>query len=233
MADEPENVDADETPDAPTPEETPAAEAPVEETPAAEETPAEEAPAEEAPAEEAPADEAPADAEAEAPAADAGGDDAPAEDAAPDDRTPHKILKAAARERRGPRRFGSFEERAELKKKKKAARSRTRKNQRERAKTKLKANPAEVTPAADKTPGALKIRQGTVVSDKADKTITVRVDTARRHKRYEKIVRSSSTLHAHDETNEANTGDVVRVQESRPLSRLKRWKLVEVVERAK
>ena len=72
-----------------------------------------------------------------------------------------------------------------------------------------------------------------VVSDKADKTITVRVDTARRHRRYEKIVRSSSTLHAHDERNDANEGDLVRIIESRPLCRLKRWRLVEVLERAK
>ncbi|HEY5285768.1 MAG TPA: 30S ribosomal protein S17 [Solirubrobacteraceae bacterium] len=81
--------------------------------------------------------------------------------------------------------------------------------------------------------GARKVRQGVVVSDKADKTITVRIDVARRHRRYEKIVRSSNTLHAHDEKNEAHEGDVVRVIESRPLSRLKRWKLVDVLERAR
>jgi small subunit ribosomal protein S17 len=81
--------------------------------------------------------------------------------------------------------------------------------------------------------GARKVRQGVVVSDKADKTITVRIDTARRHRRYEKIVRSSNTLHAHDENNEANEGDVVRVIESRPLSRTKRWKLVDVLEKAR
>jgi small subunit ribosomal protein S17 len=81
--------------------------------------------------------------------------------------------------------------------------------------------------------GARKVRQGIVVSDKADKTITVRIDVARRHRRYEKIVRSSSTLHAHDENNEAHEGDVVRVIESRPLSRLKRWKLVDVLEKAR
>jgi small subunit ribosomal protein S17 len=72
-----------------------------------------------------------------------------------------------------------------------------------------------------------------VVSDKADKTITVRIDIARRHRKYQKIVRSSTTLHAHDERNEANAGDTVRVVESRPLSRTKRWRLVEVLERAK
>ncbi len=81
--------------------------------------------------------------------------------------------------------------------------------------------------------GARKVRQGVVVSDKADKTITVRIDVARRHRRYEKIVRSSGTLHAHDENNDAHEGDVVRVIESRPLSRTKRWKLVDVLEKAR
>jgi small subunit ribosomal protein S17 len=71
------------------------------------------------------------------------------------------------------------------------------------------------------------------VSDKADKTITVRIDIAKRHRRYRKIVRSSSTLHAHDESNDANAGDLVRVVECRPMSRTKRWRLVEVLERAK
>jgi small subunit ribosomal protein S17 len=81
-------------------------------------------------------------------------------------------------------------------------------------------------------PGTKKVQFGTVVSDKADKTITVRVDIVRRHRRYEKVVRQSATVHAHDERNEAAEGDVVRVVESRPLSRTKRWRLVEVVERA-
>jgi small subunit ribosomal protein S17 len=81
--------------------------------------------------------------------------------------------------------------------------------------------------------GAPKTRFGTVVSDKAPKTITVRIDVARRHRRYEKIVRSSTTLHAHDENNEAHVGDLVRIVESRPLSRTKRWRLVDVLERAR
>jgi small subunit ribosomal protein S17 len=78
-----------------------------------------------------------------------------------------------------------------------------------------------------------KVRLGVVVSDKADKTITVRIDTARRHRKYEKIVRSSTTLHAHDENNDAHAGDTVKIIEARPMSRLKRWNLVEVTERAK
>ena len=77
------------------------------------------------------------------------------------------------------------------------------------------------------------MRQGVVVSDKADKTITVRIDIARQHRMYKKIVRTSSMLHAHDEQNEAGIGDTVRVIESRPLSRTKRWRLVEILERAR
>jgi small subunit ribosomal protein S17 len=90
-----------------------------------------------------------------------------------------------------------------------------------------------LAPVHAQTEGVRKVRQGVVVSDKADKTITVRIDTARRHRRYEKIVRSSSTLHAHDENNDAREGDTVRVVESRPLSRSKRWRLVDVLERAR
>jgi small subunit ribosomal protein S17 len=101
----------------------------------------------------------------------------------------------------------------------------------ERRATKPAAEP--LPPVHAPVEGARKVRQGVVVSDKADKTITVRIDVARRHRRYEKIVRSSNTLHAHDENNEAHEGDVVRVIESRPLSRLKRWKLVDVLERAR
>jgi small subunit ribosomal protein S17 len=91
----------------------------------------------------------------------------------------------------------------------------------------------ELAPVHAPVEGKRSVRQGIVVSDKADKTITVRIDFARRHRRYEKIVRSSSTLHAHDEENEAHEGDVVRVIESRPLSKSKRWKLVDVLERAR
>ncbi|MDP9189893.1 MAG: 30S ribosomal protein S17, partial [Actinomycetota bacterium] len=76
-------------------------------------------------------------------------------------------------------------------------------------------------------------RRGRVISDKANKTITVRIDVARRHPSYEKIVRTSNTFHAHDESNEAGEGDLVRIVETRPLSRTKRWRLVEVLEKAK
>jgi small subunit ribosomal protein S17 len=78
-----------------------------------------------------------------------------------------------------------------------------------------------------------KVRVGVVVSDAMDKTVVVRIDRQVRHPLYGKIVRRSSKLTAHDESNDAHVGDTVRVTETRPLSKTKRWRLVEVVERAK
>ena len=89
------------------------------------------------------------------------------------------------------------------------------------------------TPVAEKDAVAAKTRQGIVVSNKGEKSITVRIDIARRHPTYEKVVRRSRTLHAHDEQNEAGEGDTVRIVETRPLSKTKRWRLVEVLEKAK
>jgi small subunit ribosomal protein S17 len=104
-----------------------------------------------------------------------------------------------------------------------------------RAREKAKASGvgAAATPAREHVQGKQKSRLGVVVSDRAEKTITVRIDVARRHRRYEKIVRTSMTLHAHDERGEAHVGDTVLVLESRPLSRTKRWRLIEVLERAR
>jgi small subunit ribosomal protein S17 len=93
--------------------------------------------------------------------------------------------------------------------------------------------PSTGTEARQHGPGRPKVRQGIVISAKPDKTISVRIDTARRHRMYKKIIRSSSTLHVHDERNEANEGDLVRVIESRPLSKSKRWRLVEILERSR
>ncbi|HSI97416.1 MAG TPA: 30S ribosomal protein S17 [Gaiellaceae bacterium] len=76
-------------------------------------------------------------------------------------------------------------------------------------------------------------RQGTVVSARADKTIVVRVDVVKLHPTYKKVIRRSTKLHAHDEANEAKVGDIVRIVETRPLSRMKRWRLQEIVEVAK
>jgi small subunit ribosomal protein S17 len=81
--------------------------------------------------------------------------------------------------------------------------------------------------------GLRKGRVGTVISDKMDKSIVVRVDRTYRHPLYEKVFRSFSKLYAHDAKNEARIGDTVKVSETRPLSAKKRWRLVEVLERAK
>ena len=81
--------------------------------------------------------------------------------------------------------------------------------------------------------GRRKTRVGLIVSDKMDKTIVVRVDSIKAHRRYKKVVRRSSKFHAHDEQNTANVGDVVRIVETRPISKSKNWRLVEIVEAAK
>lgn len=81
--------------------------------------------------------------------------------------------------------------------------------------------------------GQLRERRGIVVSDGMEKTIVVRVDTVRPDRSYRKVVRHSRKLHAHDERNEAKVGDLVRVVETRPISRTKSWRLAEVLEAAK
>jgi small subunit ribosomal protein S17 len=102
-----------------------------------------------------------------------------------------------------------------------------------RAKQRTKREAGTGTPPADRRSAGRKTRQGRVVSSKPDKTITVQIEVARRHPQYEKIVRRSRTLHVHDARNEAGEGDLVRVVETRPLSRTKRWRLVEILEKAK
>jgi small subunit ribosomal protein S17 len=214
-----------------------APEEPVGEEPVAE-VPAAEAASEEPVAEEPVAGEPAADAE-EAPAA----QEAPAE--------PVEVLAPKERRRKArsthsgePAPTRSPEDRhAErlAERRTKAVRRRARRLQEREKKAAKRSRPthptdtpvAELAPVHAPAEGKRSVRQGIVVSDKADKTITVRIDFARRHRRYEKIVRSSSTLHAHDEQNDAHEGDTVRVIESRPLSKSKRWKLVDVLERAR
>jgi small subunit ribosomal protein S17 len=227
----PEETQAEETQAEETPaEETPAEEAPAEEPPAeeppAEEAPAEEPPAEEPPAEEPPAEESPADeAPAEEPAADSGPDELEGLD--------WKDRRRLERSRRPaePRPQQSPEERASARgeSRKKAASGRSSYRVKRRSKTEAGTG----TPPAESRAAGRKTRQGRVVSSKPDKTITVAIEIARRHPQYEKIVRRSRTLHAHDARNEAGEGDLVRVIETRPLSRTKRWRLIEILEKAK
>jgi small subunit ribosomal protein S17 len=86
---------------------------------------------------------------------------------------------------------------------------------------------------SEETRNDRKVRQGVVVSDVQDKTIVVRVQRTTTHPLYNKTIRVSKKYHVHDEANEAKVGDTVRIIETRPLSKLKRWRLAEVVERAK
>ncbi len=89
------------------------------------------------------------------------------------------------------------------------------------------------TPKPEHARGRRKERRGVVVSTAMDKTIVVRVDTVKPHPRYKKVVRRSTRLHAHDEENAANVGDLVRIVETRPLSKTKHWRLAEVLEAAR
>jgi len=205
-------------------EEAPAAEA-AEEAPAAEA--ADEAPAAEAAEEEGSSD-APAEEAAEAPAA----EEAPAEPN-PEDDLPWKERLRLQKSRRQLRKANPSDpaERAAQRAEERRVRANLRRKQREAAKAER--TPGTGTPPAERESNAAKVRQGIVVSSKGDKSITVRIDIARRHRTYEKIVRSSAKLHAHDERNEAGEGDVVRVIETRPLSKTKRWRLVDVVEKAR
>jgi small subunit ribosomal protein S17 len=213
MADEKDNED--ETPATPDEAQAPAADAAQDETPEAQ-APAADEPAAEEPVAEAPASE-------------------------PEVQLPPKERRRQARSKHDgeARPTRTAEERhadRQQTRKLKAVRRRARRLQ-ERAKAaeRRAAAPAPepLAPVHAVVEGRRRLRQGIVISDKASKTITVRIDVARRHRRYEKIVRSSSTLHAHDENNDAREGDTVRVIESRPLSRSKRWALVDVLERAR
>jgi small subunit ribosomal protein S17 len=122
----------------------------------------------------------------------------------------------------------------EAERKRKAAQRRRRRVKEREKRKQAKPEPAEPTLSVhEPTTGRPKVRTGRVVSDKADQTITVRIELTRRHRRYEKVMRSTSTLHAHDASNDANEGDLVRVIEARPLSKTKRWRLIEVLERAR
>jgi small subunit ribosomal protein S17 len=258
-----EQADKDTPPAAEEPRGEPAAQAPAEGAPEAPapaagdaDAPAQDvsapaqAPAAEAPAEpEAQAQEAPAEAPAAASGAERAGAGAgqaaapaaPAEELSPKQR--RRLTRSRhAGEARPPRSPEERHTERVAERRVKATRRRARRlSERAKAAGRAKAGAdattagvaGQLTPVHAAAEGKRKVRQGVVVSDKAEKTIVVRIDVVRRHRRYEKIVRSSGTLHAHDENNDAHEGDVVRVIESRPLSRTKRWRLVEVLERAR
>jgi small subunit ribosomal protein S17 len=193
-----------------TTEETPVEETPVAEAPAAEETPA---------AEEAPSVEEPV-AEAETPAA-----DEPAAPAEPEAKASGEAPEAPA------------EPQAQSQPKKKFKRlprsQRPQKTRPKRAASTGERKPISREPKPEHDRGRRQERRGVVVSDAMDKTIVVKVDTIRAHPRYKKVIRRSTKFHAHDEANTAKVGDLVRIVETRPLSKTKNWRLAEIVEAAK
>jgi small subunit ribosomal protein S17 len=178
----------------------------VAEEPAAEAEPeAEEPAAEEAPAqEEAPAEETPA----EEPVAEAEGEEPAAEEAPPQQSTPKP-------------------------KRKRMPRSERHKHSKPRRERPAERRPIVRLPKPEHERGRRQERRGVVVSDAMDKTIVVKVDTVKAHPRYKKVIRRSSKFHAHDEQNAAKVGDVVRIVETRPISKQKNWRLAEVLEVAK
>jgi ribosomal protein uS17 len=189
-------------------------ETPEETVPEAEaETPADEPAAEvEAPdADETPAEE-PA-AEAEAPSEDAPTEDAPAEEPAVEAAAP-----AVAIPKKKRKRVPRPERRQRSKPAREAGEGR---------------KPITRLEKPEHERGRSQERRGVVVSSEMDKTIVVRVETLKAHRKYKKIIRRSTKFHAHDERNEAKVGDVVRIVETRPLSKTKRWRLAEIVEQAK
>jgi small subunit ribosomal protein S17 len=164
-----------------------------------------------------------AEAEPEEPAAAASAEEAPAEEA-PAEEAPAE--EAPAEEAAAP---------VPLTRKKRKRLPRPLRRQRTKAKREKPAERKPITrlPKPERVRGRRQERQGMVVSASADKTIVVRVDVAKVHPIYKKVVKRSTRFHAHDEENRAKVGDVVRIVETRPLSRLKRWRLQEIVEVAK
>ena len=155
-------------------------------------------------------------------------EDAPAEAA------PSKARRAARRP--GPRGPVTAEQREEERQARRQATAKQRRAYRAKLKERRAAAPKETREplvAPEVGSGRPKVRQGVVASARGDKTITVLIDVTKRHRRYHKIMRSTQKLYAHDEANNANEGDTVRIVECRPMSRSKRWRLTEVLERAK
>jgi small subunit ribosomal protein S17 len=203
MADEEKNETTEETPE--TVEETPAVEA--EETPVAEEAPAtEEAPV----AAETPAAEDAPEAEVVSDTSDAGAA-APVAEEVSDTPAPAKRQRSQKHVPRSARRT-----RTKLVREKPATRK-----------------PITRTDKPESELGRRQERRGVVVSDKGDKTIIVKVDVIKSHPKYKKVIRRTAKFHAHDEANTAGIGDTVRIVETRPLSKTKRWRLAEIVEKAR
>jgi small subunit ribosomal protein S17 len=196
----------------------PAAEEPVAEEPAAEEPAAEQPVAEQPVAEEPEAEESAP--EPEEPAAEA-----------PESETEPAAEEPAAEAEPEPE--AAPAQPAPKPKRKRLPRSQRHKHVKPKRERPAQRSPIVRLPKPEHVRGRSQERRGVVVSDAMDKTIVVKVDTVKAHRRYKKVVRRSTRFHAHDEQNAAKVGDLVRIVETRPLSKTKNWRLAEVLEEAK
>jgi small subunit ribosomal protein S17 len=177
------------------------------------------------------AEEAAAEEAAEPAAAEPVAEAATAEPSAPEAETPAAVTPAAVTEEAAtPEPPGVTQPK---KKRKRLPRSLRHKHAKPVRDTSAPRKPIVRTPKPETELGRRQERRGVVVSDKGDKSIVVKVEMTRAHPRYKKVVRRSRKLHAHDEQNAASIGDVVRIIETRPISKLKNWRLAEIVEKAR
>jgi small subunit ribosomal protein S17 len=210
-------------------EEAPAEEPVAEAEPEAEPEDVVEEPAVDEPvAEEAPVEEPVAEAEPEAVVEEPVADE-PAAEAEPAEAEPAAEAPAAAEPAAPAPQSGPKPKRKHLPR---ALRPSTKKGRVKREKA-TERKPIVRIPKPEGEFGRRQERLGTVVSDKGDKTIVVKVDTIKAHRKYKKVIRQSKRFHAHDEQNAAKTGDIVKIIETRPLSKTKNWRLAEIVEVAK
>jgi small subunit ribosomal protein S17 len=239
MADDEKNEKVPDT--TPAGEETPATGEASDTTPGAEttagETPVAETPVAETPVAETPVAETPAAVAEETDAAQAPADDAAAAEPTPEEAA--EAAPAAAQETAAASDHDVSDPGITLAAEKKPRSNRHVPRSQRRTRTKTVRDkpatrkPITRTPKPEAELGRRQERRGVVISDKGDKTIVVKVDVIKSHPRYKKVIRRAVKFHAHDEQNTAGVGDTVRIVETRPLSRTKRWRLAEIVEKAR
>jgi small subunit ribosomal protein S17 len=183
-------------------------------------------------AEEPPVEEAASETPTEEPIAEVPEAEEPAAEAAPEEEPAAATEEAPAAEAAVPE---AAEPAVSQPKKKRKRVPRSQRRQRPKPRRERPADRKSTTrvPKPETVRGRRQERRGVVVSSAMDKTIVVKVDTIKAHPRYKKVVRRSVKFHAHDAENTANVGDIVRIVETRPLSKTKHWRLVEIVEAAK
>ena len=226
MPDEEKNETTEETPEEPQADE-PQADEPQVEEPVAEEPVAEEPAAEEPQAEE--AEETPVAASTDEPAE---GAEEPAAEEPVADAEPLSADEPAEGSEDAAEEAAPAQPTAKPKRKR-LPRSERHKHSKPKRERPAERRPIVRLPKPDHERGRRQERRGVVVSDAMDKTNVVKVDTVKAHPRYKKVVRRSTKFHAHDEQNQAKAGDLVRIVETRPLSKTKRWRLAEILEVAK